>query len=62
MLHRVAHQVGRLPDVDLEVNGGEREVAVRRARTGATFSNTQKYEEITVNVPVDGSLFKKPAS
>jgi len=31
-------------------------------RTGATFSNTQKYDEIKVNVPVDPALFKKPAS
>ena len=30
-------------------------------RTGATFSNVQKYEEIRLNVPVDPSVFVKPA-
>jgi len=29
-------------------------------RSTPSFSNTQKYEEITLNVPVDASIFKRP--
>jgi hypothetical protein len=29
-------------------------------RSTATFSNTQRYTEVTLNVPVDGSVFRKP--
>lgn len=29
-------------------------------RTGANFSNTQKYDEIRLNVPVDPAAFRKP--
>jgi len=29
-------------------------------RSTPTFSNTQKYEEISLNVPIDASMFKRP--
>jgi hypothetical protein len=29
-------------------------------RTGSSFSNIQRYDEITINVPVDPASFRKP--
>jgi hypothetical protein len=41
-------------------NGGTVKLPFVVRRTTATFSNTQKYDEITLNVPVDPAEFKKP--
>ena len=57
--------LGRIPEqTDYEAyrSVGDVKLPFVVRRTGATFSNTQKYDEITVNVPVDAPLFKKPAS
>jgi photosynthetic reaction center cytochrome c subunit len=57
--------LGRIPEqTDYEDyrSVGEVKLPFLVRRTGATFTNLQKYDEIKVNVPVDATIFKRPAS
>ena len=60
--------LGRIPEqTDYEdyravgAEGGTVKLPFVVRRTTATFSNTQKYDEIKLNVPLDPEQFKKPA-